>query len=52
MLKHVREAPSPDRISYLKNGYLRYETDGINSLVYREVAVKLNSLYTHILAET
>lgn len=52
MLKHSRESPNPDRIDYLKKGYLRFETDGLNSLVYREVAVNKNSLYTNLLVET
>lgn len=52
MLKHSKEDPNPDRIQYLKNGYLRFDTDGLNSLVYREVAIHQNSLYTNILVET
>jgi hypothetical protein len=51
MLKHKQEAPSPDRLNKLYNGHLRFETDGLNSLVYREIAENKNSLYTHILAE-
>lgn len=52
MLKHTRETPSPDRISYLKNGYLRYDTDGLNSLIFREIFVEPRQFYTNILVET
>lgn len=52
MLEHSRETPNPDRIHYLKNGYLRFDTDGLNSLVYREVAISKNSLFTNVLVDT
>lgn len=52
MLKHKKETPNGQRISLLKNGHLRYHTDGLNSLVYKEVAVKMHNLFTHILVET
>ncbi|XP_063699413.1 beta-1,4-galactosyltransferase 2 [Culicoides brevitarsis] len=52
MLKHKKEHPSSERHTFLVNGYLRYHTDGLNSLVYKEVAVKMHNLFTHILVET
>lgn len=52
MLKHAKESPNPDRVQYLKNGFLRYETDGLNSLVYREIGTSKNKLYTNIQVET
>lgn len=48
MLKHKREIPSPDRLSYLQNGYLRFDTDGLNSLVYEEIAITSLDLYTSV----
>lgn len=51
MLKHEREKPSESRHEKLSTGYLRYDTDGLNSLVYREVSLKKNSLYTNIMVE-
>jgi hypothetical protein len=47
-----KENPNPERIQYLKNGYLRFDTDGLNSLVYREVGVHKNSMYTNVQVET
>lgn len=52
MLKHSLETPNPDRVAFLKNGHLRYHSDGLNSLVYKEVDFKLHSLFTHVLVET
>lgn len=52
MLKHSKESPNPDRIHYLENGYLRFDTDGLNSLVYREVGFIKKSLFTSVLVET
>lgn len=51
MLKHKKESPNPDRHRFLDNGYLRYETDGLNSLVYRENAVTSMEFYTNIKVE-
>lgn len=51
MLKHSKETPSPDRINMLANGHLRFDTDGLNSLVYSEVGVLKKDLYTNILVE-
>lgn len=51
MLAHKKENPSPDRVKYLKNGYLRYDTDGLNSLVYREISITPMELYTSIKVE-
>lgn len=52
MLKHDREIPSEYRLAFLRNGTLRYNTDGLNSLLYTEKEVKLHKLFTHILAIT
>lgn len=52
MLKHNAEVPSENRLAFLRNGSLRYNTDGLNSLVYNEKEIKLHKLFTHILAET
>ncbi|XP_062552419.1 beta-1,4-galactosyltransferase 2 [Armigeres subalbatus] len=52
MLKHRKEAPNKDRVAFLRNGHLRYHTDGLNSLVYKEVGFKMHNLFTHVLVET
>lgn len=52
MLKHAKEAPNFDAVQLLKNGNLRYNTDGLNSLVYKEVSTTMHSLFTHVLVET
>lgn len=52
MLKHEPEKPSEDRMAVLRNGSLRYNIDGLNSLVYKEKEVKLHKLFTHVLAIT
>lgn len=51
MLSHKKESPNPDRHRFLDNGHLRYDTDGLNSLVYRENAVTKLELYTSIKVE-
>ena len=51
MLSHKKETPNPDRVRFLESGYLRFDTDGLNSLVYRENAVKTLELYTNIKVE-
>lgn len=52
MLKHDQEPPSENRLTLLRNGNLRYNIDGLNSLDYKEREVKLHKLFTHILAIT
>ena len=52
MLKHAKERPNSDAVKLLQNGNLRYNTDGLNSLVYKEVATTMHSLFTHVLVET
>lgn len=52
MLKHNQEARNPDRVSLLTNGHLRYNTDGLNSLIFEEKGFTLHSLFTHVLVET
>lgn len=52
MLKHNNEIPNENRLAFLRNGSLRYNTDGLNSLVYKEKEIKLHKLFTHILAST
>lgn len=51
MLKHSKEIPSPERYQFLRSGYLRFDTDGLNSLVFREIGLKSLELYTNILVE-
>lgn len=51
MLTHKQETPNADRIKFLKSGYLRYDTDGLNSLDYKEIAVQSLDLYTNIKVE-
>lgn len=52
MLKHAKEEPNKDRYEYLRNGYMRFHSDGLNSLVYQEKDFKLHNLFTHVLVET
>jgi N-terminal domain of galactosyltransferase len=52
MLKHAPEKPNADRLAFLRDGPTRYHSDGMNSLVFKEVAVKLTKYYTHIMVET
>lgn len=52
MLRHDQAPPSENRLAFLRNGSLRYNTDGLNSLVYVEKQIKLHKLFTHILAST
>lgn len=52
MLKHETAIPSDVRYAFLRNGTLRYNTDGLSSLVFKEKEVKLHKLFTHILAIT
>lgn len=51
MLKHSKETPNADRFQFLRNGYLRFDTDGLNSLIYREIDLKPQELYTNIVVE-
>lgn len=51
MLQHAKEPPSPDRNNLLKDGYLRFDTDGLNSLVYREINIDKRPLYTNVLVD-
>jgi len=51
MLKHNKEIPSPERYQFLRSGYLRFDTDGLNSLVFREISYKSLELYTNVLVE-
>lgn len=48
MLKHTKQTPNPDRQKLHKKGFLRFDSDGLNSLVFHEVAVEKRSLYTNI----
>lgn len=52
MLKHAQEQPNKDRLVYLRNGHLRFHSDGLNSLIYQEKEFKLHNLFTHVLVET
>ncbi|KAG1696133.1 Beta-1,4-N-acetylgalactosaminyltransferase bre-4 [Nymphon striatum] len=46
MMTHKKETPSPQRFKFLYGGMKRYKTDGLNSLVYERVDLKLKKLYT------
>ncbi|XP_055371258.1 beta-1,4-galactosyltransferase 1 [Condylostylus longicornis] len=52
MLRHGIEEPNEERMDYLHSGPKRYHTDGLNSLKYKLVDIKLHSLFTHVLVET
>lgn len=52
MLKHANEIPSVNRFDMLRNGSLRYNTDGLSSLEFKEKEIKLHKLFTHILVLT
>lgn len=52
MLKHEQAEPSESRYAFLRNGSLRYNIDGLNSLEFKEKEVKLHKLFTHVLAIT
>ncbi|CRK86550.1 CLUMA_CG000159, isoform A [Clunio marinus] len=52
MLKHTRERRNPKRNEYLKNSYLRFDIDGLNSLVFSEIEIHKNTFFTHILVQT
>lgn len=52
MLKHAQEIPNKDRLIFLRNGHLRFHSDGLNSLIYKEKEFKLHNLFTHVLVET
>lgn len=51
MLKHKKQTPNPNRDHLQNNGVSRFDSDGLNSLVYREIAVEKNILYTNISVE-
>lgn len=50
MLKHAKEVPSKSRNELLRSGYLRFDTDGLNSLRFEQKALISRPLFTHILA--
>lgn len=52
MMLHAKEPKSKDRLFYLKTGSLRYHTDGLNSLAYKEREFALHPLFTHALVDT
>lgn len=52
MLRHTQETPNEDRLVFLRNGHLRFHSDGLNSLVFQEKEFKLHNLFTHVLVET
>ncbi|XP_053956751.1 beta-1,4-galactosyltransferase 1 [Anastrepha ludens] len=52
MIRHKPEKKNEDRLELLRNGYKRFLTDGLNSLVYKEKERRMHSLFTHILVET
>uniref|UniRef100_A0A1B0DIM3 Uncharacterized protein n=1 Tax=Phlebotomus papatasi TaxID=29031 RepID=A0A1B0DIM3_PHLPP len=52
MIKHAKERPNEDRLAFLRTGHLRYDTDGLNSLIYEQKAYILHDLFTHLLVNT
>lgn len=52
MLKHAKEIPNENRYNMLRNGSLRFNTDGLSSLEFKEKEIKLHKLFTHILVLT
>ncbi|XP_018797748.1 PREDICTED: beta-1,4-galactosyltransferase 1 [Bactrocera latifrons] len=52
MMRHKPEKKNEARLELLRNGYKRFLTDGLNSLIYSEKERRLHSLFTHILVET
>ncbi|XP_013789360.1 beta-1,4-N-acetylgalactosaminyltransferase bre-4-like [Limulus polyphemus] len=51
MLFHSKAVPDPNRIHFLRSGYQRYSTDGLNSLKYKVVERQHKSLYTWLLVD-
>ncbi|KAG4068135.1 hypothetical protein HA402_001560 [Bradysia odoriphaga] len=52
MLKHRQEKPNEDRMVVLRDGHLRFHSDGLMNLVFQEKEFKLYKLFTHVLVET
>lgn len=52
MLKHRKEKPNEFRNAMLQSGPLRFHSDGLNTLIYKEKETRIHSLFTHILVET
>lgn len=52
MLRHKPEKKNENRVQLLRSGALRFNTDGLNSLVYTEKGRRIHSLFTHILVQT
>ncbi|XP_037034149.1 beta-1,4-galactosyltransferase 1 isoform X2 [Bradysia coprophila] len=52
MLQHAPETPNKDRLAFLRDGHLRFHSDGLNSLTFKEKDFKLHKLFTHVLVET
>ncbi|XP_025203592.1 beta-1,4-galactosyltransferase 4-like [Melanaphis sacchari] len=50
-LSHDIQEKNKERQKYLELGYLRYNTDGLNSLNYQVKALKKLPLFTYILAD-
>lgn len=51
MLRHGKETPNENRMSYLRNGSKRFKTDGVNSVTYNLISYELLPLYTRILVD-
>ncbi|KAM7364690.1 beta1,4-N-acetylgalactosaminyltransferase B [Cochliomyia hominivorax] len=52
MMRHKPEKKNENRVQLLRSGALRFNTDGLNSLVYTEKGRRIHSLFTHILVQT
>lgn len=52
MLRHKPEKKNENRVALLRSGALRFNTDGLNSLVYSIKDKRIHPLFTHILVQT
>ncbi|KAK4010376.1 hypothetical protein OUZ56_019522 [Daphnia magna] len=50
-LSHVKAKPNPSRKEILKEGPIRYKTDGLINLRYHRVDLQLRPLFTHIVVD-
>ncbi|XP_032790423.2 beta-1,4-N-acetylgalactosaminyltransferase bre-4 [Daphnia magna] len=50
-LSHKKAEPNPERKLVLKEGSVRFQTDGLNDLRYNRLSFELKPLYTHIIVD-
>ncbi|CAH1799518.1 unnamed protein product [Owenia fusiformis] len=48
MIKHAKDTPNPSRFKILLDGWKRFKSDGLNSLQYKVLDIRLEPLYTLI----